>query len=99
MSTPSALPERLMRKLRTLSGALRPVVRVGHKGWSLTVQAELEAALLAHELVKIKLPADRENRKALLATITSANPVATVVMHVGHVLCLYQRHPTQPRVL
>ena len=54
------------KALRARGHALNPVVTLGERGLAESVVAELEVALNAHELIKVRLPAiDRTERAAL----------------------------------
>jgi RNA-binding protein len=67
--------------LRGLAHHKKPVVLIGDAGVSAAVLHEIEQALNHHELVKIKLRADREEREQMLARIceqTGAEPVQMI---------------------
>lgn len=86
------------RYLRGLAHPLHPLVMIGEKGYTDAVRKELEGALLAHELVKVRISApDRESRdqwgQALLQ-----DAGAELVQKIGHVYTLYRPHPDQPRL-
>jgi len=86
------------RHLRGLAHPLKPVVRVGQDGLKPTVLAEVDAALAAHELVKVKVAAaDRNERAALVAEI-AATAGADVVQSIGHVATLFRRNPKKPKI-
>ena len=53
-----------IRHLRGLCHRLDPVVMVADKGLTDNVRAEVELALDSHELIKVKLRGDREQRNA-----------------------------------
>ena len=53
------LSESQKRHLRTLAHHLKPVVWVGQHGLKESVIAEIELALDSHELIKVKVVADR----------------------------------------
>ena len=73
--------------------ALEPVVHVGTAGLTDTVAAEVERALTAHELIKVKIGgADREAREALCDEIC-ARADAAEVQRVGKVLVLWRPRP------
>lgn len=87
------------RFLRARAHSLDPVVQVGLRGGADSVIAEVDRALEAHELIKVRLPGDRAARRALaaeLATRTRAHEVALV----GGVLTLfrYQHDPERRQV-
>lgn len=86
------------RHLRGLAHHLRPVVMVGQDGLKPSVLAEVDAALTAHELIKVKVAAaDREARAALVAEI-AATSGAEMVQSIGHVAALFRRNPKKPRI-
>ncbi len=81
--------------LRRIGHGLNPVVTLGEKGLTESVQAELERALSDHELIKIRIPGpDRERRRQLTETIPPS-PGAEPVQTIGHVVLLY-RKATRP---
>jgi len=81
------------RELRALAHHLEPVVTVGHHGLTPQVLHELDVALKAHELVKIRvLGDDRDAREAMLAQASAALDCAPV-QHVGKVLVVWRPNP------
>jgi RNA-binding protein len=86
-----------LRYLRGLAHKLKPVVYLGQKGVTASVLSELEAALECHELVKVKLAGERQQKAELAGTLVQETR-AEVVQQIGHVLCLYRRHPEKPRL-
>jgi RNA-binding protein len=91
-----ALTSRQRKHLRGLAHALEPVVHVGQAGVTDAVLAELERALAAHELIKVRLH-QPEDKKALAAAVEGRTG-ATSCGLVGHVVILYRRHPETPRI-
>lgn len=92
-----ALSPNQKRHLRGLGHQLKPVVMVGQHGLRDTVMAEIEQALIAHELVKIKIAADRATRERLAAEIarrTGAEPV----QRIGQMQVLFRRNPKKPKI-
>ncbi len=80
------------RYLRGLTHDINPVVMVGEKGLSKNVMAEIEKALDHHELIKIRLRTDRENRKTLCRDIAERFNAMTV-HSIGQVSCFYRPKP------
>lgn len=73
-------------------------MRIGQRGLTEAVTAELDAALQAHELVKVKLAgADREQRKALVEALCAACD-AEPVQQLGATATLFRRNPERPRI-
>lgn len=96
---PVSLTTRERASLKARAHALEPVVHVGHGGVTAAVAAEIERALTAHELIKVRAgAADREQREAILADIT-ARTDAAVVQTVGKVMVLWRPRPAdaEPR--
>jgi RNA-binding protein len=81
--------------LRGLSHQLHPVVIVGDKGLKETVLAEIENALDHHELIKIRLKAEREQRKDWTAKISN-DFKAELVQSIGQVVCFYRPNVNNP---
>ncbi len=74
---------------------LEPVVHVGNAGLTDTVAAELDRALTAHELIKVRVAsADREAREALCDAICARTDAAEV-QRVGKVLVLWRPRPDE----
>ena len=83
------------KNLRALAHHLKPLVTVADNGLSEPVVAEIERALDDHELVKIKLRADRDQRKAWARDITEKCG-AELVQAIGQTASFYRRHPEKP---
>jgi RNA-binding protein len=93
---PSSLTPRQRAQLKARAHALEPVVFIGQAGLSETVVAEVDRALTAHGLIKVKLAgADRADREALTDEIC-ARTSAVAVQNVGRVLVLWRRRPDDP---
>lgn len=76
----------LMRQAHTL----QPVVRIGNKGLTEAVHIEIERALEAHQLIKIKIVAnDRRQRQEILAAIGEHHQ-ATLVHAIGFIGIFYR---------
>jgi RNA-binding protein len=86
------------RFLRAEAHALEPVVMVGKEGLTETLLGAVQAALLAHELIKVRVhessPVERNDVAEQLPTLTKSE----LAGQVGRVLILYKRHPQQPRI-
>jgi len=79
--------------LKARAHALEPVVRVGHAGVTGAMVAEIDRALEAHELIKVKIgEGDRDERGTHAETIATRTGAA-VVQRVGRVLILWRPRP------
>ncbi len=81
--------------LRGLSHHIHPVVIVAGKGLSETVMQEIENALNKHELVKVKLRADRAQRNDFTQHILSTTG-ADLVHAIGQNVTLFRRNANNP---
>lgn len=79
--------------LKARAHALEPVVHVGQAGASEAVLAEVDRALTAHGLIKVKLAsADRDARQELTDALCTATD-AVAVQLVGRILALWRPRP------
>lgn len=90
---PLHLTPRQRAALKARAHALEPVVQIGQAGASEAALAEVDRALTAHVLIKVKLPgADREARQAI-ADRLGRHTGAAAVQQVGRVLVLWRPRP------
>jgi putative YhbY family RNA-binding protein len=83
----------LRRSLRSRAHSLDPVVSIGHAGLTPAVIREIDVALKAHELVKVRVHSDdRDEREAHLAAICEALDAAPV-QHLGKLLIVWRPAP------
>ncbi|MEE8339922.1 MAG: ribosome assembly RNA-binding protein YhbY [Xanthomonadales bacterium] len=92
------LTSQQIRYLRGLTHSLQPVVMVADKGLNENVMVEIESALEHHELVKIKLRADRDTRTAWISKI-SEQCFAEKVHVIGQVACFFRRNKKKPIIV
>ncbi|MGH8034829.1 MAG: YhbY family RNA-binding protein [Lysobacterales bacterium] len=86
-----------LRFLRGLTHTLHPVVTVANKGLTPNVLAELDSALLKHELIKVKLRGQREQRKDWIHQIEQRCGADRVHI-IGQVACFYKRNSEKPAI-
>lgn len=81
------------RELRAQAHHLHPVVSIAGNGLSASVLKEIDAALKAHELIKVRIYGDdREARTAYLAEI--CNQLGCVaIQSIGKLLVVYRPNP------
>jgi putative YhbY family RNA-binding protein len=76
--------------LRSQAHGLKPVVLIGEAGLSETVVKEIDAALNAHSLIKVRVFGDdREARIEIYDTIC-ADLNAAPIQHIGKLLVIYR---------
>ena len=90
---PVSLASRERAQLKARAHALQPVVQMGQAGVSDALVAEVNRALTAHGLIKVKLAgADREARASMADALCRATDAAEV-QQVGKVLVMWRPKP------
>jgi len=88
----SELTGKQRKHLRGLAHALKPVVLIGMKGVTPEQVKALDAALLTHELIKVKFLDHKEEKKELTAELTAATR-SELAGIIGNIAILYRAHP------
>jgi len=79
------------KALKARAHKLEPVVTIGNKGLTPEVIAEIDRALSAHELIKVRAPAlDRDAREVAFVAICQQTK-AEAVQHIGKVFVLFRK--------
>lgn len=93
---PKELTPAERQALKGRAHQLRPIVLVGVGGLTPPVIAEVDRALRAHELIKLRVAGEnRDARERLLGAVCAATD-ATPVQHIGKVLVIYRELPDKP---
>jgi RNA-binding protein len=82
------------KKLKAQAHTLRPVVMIGQAGLTDAVLAEIEVALNSHELIKIRIRAEREERKQISEKICH-NTGASLIQCIGQITVIYRLNPAR----
>ena len=77
--------------LKAKAHRLKPVVRIGQLGLTESVLTEIQLALVAHELIKIKINVDRDQRKKMSQQICLVTQ-ATLLQTIGQMLVIYRKN-------
>lgn len=93
-----SLSPKQIRHLRSLAHHIRPVVWIGQHGLRDSVVEEIGVALDAHELIKVKISAEKAEREALIAQIVEVTGAA-LVQHIGQMAVLFRRNQDKPKVV
>ncbi len=80
------------KRFKALAHSLKPVVMVGQAGLTAAVMQEIEIALDSHELIKIRIRAEREERDSISAQIC-AQTHAELIQKIGQISTLYRLNP------
>jgi RNA-binding protein len=95
----SPLTGRQRKVLRRLAHGLDPVVQIGREGLTAAIATEVDNALEAHELIKVRLAADREER-ARQAQALSDRAGGELITTIGRVAIIYRprQEPSERRI-
>lgn len=80
------------KQLRANAHTLKPVVMIGQSGLTDAVLAEVELALNSHELIKVKIRAERDERKLISEKMCAATG-AELIQAIGQIAVLYRLNP------
>lgn len=86
---PEPLSNARKRELKAQAQSLDPVVKLGHGGLSDAFLKSMDAALVAHELVKMKFTDFKEEKKVLAPQIAERTGSA-LVAQVGNVAVFFR---------
>lgn len=81
-----------VRKLRAAAHNLNPVVMIGQLGLTPAVLIEIDGALNAHELIKIKIRAEKEERLQISQQICQEMG-AELIQNIGQIAVVYRKNP------
>ena len=81
------------RTLRAKAHALHPVVSIGQHGLTPAVLHEIDVALLAHQLIKIRVFSDDRDARAALHERICTDLDAMPVQHIGKLLIVWRPAP------
>ncbi|MDR1529944.1 MAG: ribosome assembly RNA-binding protein YhbY [Burkholderiales bacterium] len=83
------------RALRARAHALNPVVIIGQRGLSESVMREIDLALNAHELIKVRVFDDDREKRELLSNDICEGLNCAPVQHIGKLLVLWRPKPDE----
>lgn len=89
---PELLDSQMRRRCRRIAHHLKPVVLIGERGLTDAVIEETNRALDDHELIKIRIADEREEREQISADLV-ARCNAQVVQKIGKTLVLLRKNP------
>jgi RNA-binding protein len=81
-----------IRKLRATAHNLNPVVMIGQAGLTAAVLTEIEGALNAHELIKVKIRAEKAERTQMSQQICT-DTGAELIQAIGQIAVIYRMNP------
>ena len=88
-----SLTTRERAHLKARAHALEPHVQIGHGGLTGAVVKEIDRALTAHELIKVKILGDDRDAREAIGDAICAQTDAAPVQRVGKVVVLWRPKP------
>lgn len=86
------------RNLRSLAHHLNPIVMVGKNGITDALIITIDEALLAHELIKVKVLEAAQTDPDELAPLLCDRVRAACPQTIGRLIVLYRPHPETPTI-
>lgn len=80
------------KKLKAQAHPLNPVVMIGQAGLTPAVMNEINVALDVHELIKVKVRAERDERSAIRDQICEETK-AELVQSIGQIAVFFRKNP------
>lgn len=84
--------------LRTLAHNIHPVIMIGNNGFSESVKNELLITLEKHELLKIKIRLDKQEKQEAIDSILQLTN-AHLVQVIGGVVVIYLPFEEEPQIV
>jgi RNA-binding protein len=84
------------KQLKGLAHSLKPVVMIGQNGLTDAVVEEAGHALLAHELIKVRIRGAEDLQAD--AESLAAQTQAELVDVIGQIAIVYRAHPDKPTI-
>ncbi|AGF48168.1 YhbY family RNA-binding protein [Candidatus Kinetoplastibacterium oncopeltii TCC290E] len=79
-------------KLKINSHKLKPIVTISYKGFTLPVHKEIDVALNAHELIKIKINIKEKTEKNEIVDKICNDLNCTLIKSIGRVIVIYREN-------
>lgn len=85
------LSKKQIQFLKGEAHSLKPIVQLGANGFTEGVLAEIENALAAHELIKVKIPAEDREELGLYVDAIVRESKAEKIQLIGKTLVLFKQ--------
>lgn len=85
------LNKKQIQHLKGVAHPLKPIVLLGNNGLTEAVVAEIDYALNHHELIKVKIPTEDHETKALIVEAICREANAIKIQVIGKTLVIYRQ--------
>ncbi len=82
------------KQLKAQAHSLKPVIIVGQSGLTDAVLKEIEITLNTHELIKIKIRAEKQERIQIRDQIVT-DTQSELIQTIGQIIVIFRLKPTQ----
>ena len=86
------MDKKQLLSLRKNAHKLRPIVIIGTKGLTASVHEEINLALNAHELIKIKINAEDNSARASIIEEICTKHLASKIQLIGHIVTIFREN-------
>lgn len=86
------MKDELLKKIKSQAHNLKPVIIIGAKGVTPKLLAEVESSLLAHELIKVKLPQIEKALRITLIEEVTISTQAKFIQLLGRIATIYRKN-------
>ena len=86
------MTSQMRQKMRGQAHGIKPVVMIGHAGLTEAVQLEIERALLAHELIKIRISNQESQKLNDMIQKICKDHQAELIQTIGHIVVIYRKN-------
>jgi RNA-binding protein len=86
------------KKLRTIAHGLNPIVTIGQQGIKETIHEEIDNALNHHQLLKVKIVGEKQER-VKLSTMIAKKHQSNIVQSIGSIVIFYRRNKDKNDIL
>lgn len=87
----SFLTPQNIRELKSKVHHLKPVVIIGNNGLTEAVIQEINSALTAHELIKIRAAVKNSEELSQVAKEICIKTESTLIHTIGHIIAIYRK--------
>lgn len=83
--------QKMKKELKSQAHSLNPVIITGAQGLTPALHKELEVALEAHELIKVRVNAANRNERDVMVREIIDTHHAALIQQVGHIIAIYRK--------
>lgn len=86
------------KQLKSMAHHLKPVIMIGQQGLTPAVFEEIELTLDQHELIKVKIAADKKERQVIADKIEDKTQ-SQLIQKIGQMGIFFRRNEKSPKII